>query len=190
MSNSAFTGIVRVTPAFLCGMFAAMYFHPDPLFLSFLLVFSFLMLIGLRFFLNSGNKYNYRWLNGLCIHFSIATAVCLVTHSKNEIFYPTHFSNQSSSIALKGIVNEAPVVKGKNLRFELKVVAVKSDSSWFETKGRCLVYIRRDSIKEIPEYGDVLLFLKTPVEVMPPLNPVNLIFKHGCRIDKSIIRFF
>ncbi len=121
--------------------------------------------------------YAYRWLIGLCFHVSVFLSAYLITILKSEISYPDHFSKTASVKAFSCIVNEAPITKGKNIRFEAEINEVKVGESWKKVKGKCLIYIRRDSLVVFPVYGDKLLFTKSPQQVKPPMNPGSFNFE-------------
>ncbi len=171
MGGGNYTGIIRIVPAFLCGMFLAMYYKPDYFLLCTFLSFPLLILLGLKFLIKSQQQYSWRWLTGVCIQVAVLFSAALLTVLKSEISYTNHFSKNNSSDAYMCIINEAPIVKGKNLRFEVQITGVKSGKEWLEVQGRCLVYVRTDSSLAFPEYGDKLLFLKAPQLVAAPMNP-------------------
>lgn len=49
--------------------------------------------------------------------------------------------------------------------------AIYADSSWQSTKGKVLVYFRKDSLSSLLKYGDRLMFKGSPDSIKGPKNP-------------------
>ncbi len=171
MSFGSTAGIIRFVPTFLLGIILSTFVEINiPIFL--LILFILLLFLYLhKLIIPSRHHFSIRWLIGLVIHLPVLVSALLISALKTEIKYSHHFSRFLSPSSITCIVNEAPIVKGKNLRFEAELKELNSNDSWLRVKGKVLVYIRIDSLISTPSYGDLLLISKIPQELSPPLNP-------------------
>jgi competence protein ComEC len=177
MSDGSYTGIIRVIPAFLAGVFLGMNI-PFAFFLpATLLLISFILLISFSLFVNPKKQYAFRWFPGSIIQAAVFVSGVLITHLDSEIVLKNHFSKIEFADSFVCVPNEEPIRKGANLRFEAEVRMLKVAGIWKETSGKCLVYIKSDSISSAPNYGDKLLFLKQPARVKSPMNPGTFNFQ-------------
>jgi len=177
MSSTSFAGIIRFVPAFLTGILLSTFVDIDISSSLLFLVFLLLLLYINRLIIPSKYHYSLRWLIGSFIHLPVLISGLLLTSLQKEINYPDHFSKLKTDSLLTCIVNEAPIVKGKNIRFEAIVKEVKQGNSWHNTKGKLLIYLRIDSLIVKPNYGDLLILRKIPLKLSPPLNPGTFDFQ-------------
>ncbi|TAH41539.1 MAG: ComEC family competence protein [Bacteroidetes bacterium] len=181
MQSERLTGIIRLLPAFLGGIFFSMYFQPANQFLLILLLVSLAAFAAANFFLNARNSYSYRWLSGILIHLSIFTCAALVSSLKKEITFKNHFSKNIQADAFLAELSESPLNKGNNFRFEVEISTLKIGSDLHNVNGKCLVYVRKDSSLINLEYGDQIVFLKRPLDIKAPLNPGAFNFQSWLR---------
>ena len=171
MQSERFTGLIRLLPTFLAGMFFSMFFLMDKLVLAATLLLCFLLFLSTKIIIRKNKQFSFRWMYAIFIHAAIFSCASLVSSQKSEITFTDHFSKTASTDAFVCVVNESPVNKGNNWRFEVEISSLFQGNKLNRVKGKCLMYIRKDSSLSLPEYGDELLFLKKPLEVKPPLNP-------------------
>lgn len=170
MNHQSAAGILKLMPAFLAGLFPALYFDmdADPVLPLFPLLCS--LIIFFHVVIKPKSRYRLRWITGLLMHLSVFLYALLLASIKKEISHAGHFSGLDSAGAFICIVNEEPLLKGNNFRFEVSMKEVLRNDSVFRVNGRCLVYLKRDTMPA-PRYGDILLFRSIPVRVKPPANP-------------------
>ncbi len=171
MQSERYTGFIRLLPAFLSGIFFSMCFVADNLVLLIVLLSIFLSLLSLKIFIKPNKQFSLRWMYGLLIHFAIFLCACLISSLKSEITFSNHFSKTDSVDGFICVLNESPANKANNWRFEVEISHILQGKKQKTVKGKCLIYLRKDSTLSLPEYGDELLFFKKPLDVKAPLNP-------------------
>ncbi len=92
----------------------------------------------------------------------------------DERYSPTHFMvHDSDSISLfSATIMDHPTERESSYRVILKVNAVGFSSighKLINAEGKIICYIGKGT--KIPEYGDVIVFSKTPLSPLPPGNP-------------------
>jgi len=91
--------------------------------------------------------------------------------------YPFHFRNSDRSESFLAVIQEAPKEKGSSYRCEAEILQERTDHIWKVVDGKVLIYFYKDGLKDIPAYGDRIVFTKKPEEVKEPLNPEQFNFK-------------
>lgn len=91
--------------------------------------------------------------------------------------YPFHFRNSDRSESFLAVIQEAPKEKGSSYRCEAEILQERIDHTWKVVDGKVLIYFYKDGLKDIPAYGDRIVFIKKPEEVKEPLNPEQFNFK-------------
>lgn len=171
------TGIIRIVPAFLLGVYVGVYHHINTVALLVVLAICMLTVFSFKIIVGSKKQYAYRWILGLSVQIAVFISAFFTTALKSEISYSIHYSKLDSCETYVCIVNKSPISKGKNFRFEVEIVEAYRDGHWLNVQGKCLMYIRNDSILTPIVYGDKLLFRQIPSKVEPPLNPGSFDFK-------------
>ncbi len=170
MNHQSSAGILKLIPAFLAGLFPALYcdIHASLVLTLFLLACS--LIIFFQLIIKPKSRYSLRWLPGLFMHLSVFFYALLLTSLKKEINHAGHFSMIDSAQAFVCMVNEEPLLKGNNYRFEVRMKEVVKNDLTFSVTGRCLVYLKCGSVA-VPEYGDILVFRNYPERLKSPANP-------------------
>src|SRR6185369_14132579 len=65
-----------------------------------------------------------------------------------------------------------------------------SGKIWIPAKGRCLVYIAKDSVSKGLGYGDLISFSTAPGEVQPPANPSQFNYKRWLSFNQVYHQLF
>lgn len=117
-------------------------------------------------------SYRFRWINGLVVNSIMLVIGWAITSSTFLQNQPHHFSAvQSESSVYIARVIEQPITKQKSIKVLLKVNEIRDPSTSCETDGKLLCYIKRDSLFEPPQYGDVIVFHERPGLPEKPGNP-------------------
>lgn len=82
----------------------------------------------------------------------------------------SHFS-LSEIKAYQGYVLSLPETRTKVHKVELEISAIKTQHEWKKASSKVLLYIDKKAPK--PNYGDELVILGTPTEILPPANPAQ-----------------
>ncbi len=89
-----------------------------------------------------------------------------------------HFSNHleySKSSQLRII--EAPLEKANSIKIIVEVEAIQTDSAIYNTLGKALLYLQKDSSANNLEYGDIIVFRDKIRATEPPQNPDQFDYK-------------
>lgn len=123
--------------------------------------------------------YALQWINGLLIGITIFLIGFRITIDYNQSFQNNHFGQyfQKGDILLVRVI-EPPSEKENTYKVVTSVKNVIKDSTeQFQTKGKLITYIEKDSIIPSIQYGDVLLIKSDIKEVDYPSNPNEFHYK-------------
>ena len=120
--------------------------------------------------------YKVRWISGTLIYIFILLAGFTVASIRNS-------TNQCEKIPLNapiefaGVVWEEPEIKNTSVSTIVKLQGYYDDNEYFPLNYKVQVYFSKDSLTNIPEYGDLILFRSRLSEIDPPDNPYAFNFK-------------
>jgi competence protein ComEC len=170
--------LFRVLLAFVAGIVTSSftdYFLRVPVYLSGLLLGSVIFLV---FF--SGQLLNYanRWVPGiiiLALHFLFGYQIAL---QKTGYHNPVHIVNiRHQPELIMGRVNEPLTEKEKSYSVVLKIIRIRDTSNWSSCKGNVMLYLQKDSLSALLQYGDILV-LRAKLDSIPvPANPYQFSYK-------------
>ena len=120
-------------------------------------------------------NYNKRWISGILIHlFMFYVGLVMVSSKNTEII---NYKIENKGVIL-GKISEVPKYKNKTIKLIIELIAVNKNKQWEETKGKVLVYVKRDSTKPIIEIGDRLVFTPNFQEIKNAKNPNEFDYKN------------
>lgn len=104
--------------------------------------------------------YRFKWIAGVCIMLMVMLLAMLLTHYKNVQHQQTWFGNYySDSSKLMVRLREPPVEKNKSYKVEAEVVTVMNRRGTFTTKGKLILYFKKDSGRAQQLHSGMLLLL-------------------------------
>lgn len=169
--------MVRLIVPFLTGIIAGLYL-PSEYFsdwILLLLLFLFIVFVSLALF--SRNYQNVKVFGGFTALIFIAAFGLFRTISCIEINNKSHFSRSLDADVYVGRVIEEPVIKKRTLKAVVVIEKkIKSDTV-YNCSGKALVYFEQDSASGQLNYGDVLVFSKSPARIEKAPNPGAFDFK-------------
>ena len=65
----------------------------------------------------------------------------------------------------------------KTIKVPVRLLASRSSEDWQKAEGKLMLYIRKDSLRKVPAYGDRLLVKMAPAEIPGPLNSNTFNYK-------------
>ena len=83
----------------------------------------------------------------------------------------------SNSNAYEGIIVEQPKIKDKTVQTIIQIEAVKDSINWNKFNTKLVVYIQKDSVSELLQYGDRLVFSGYLNEITNAGNPKEFDYK-------------
>lgn len=134
------------------------------------------LLIAFLFSKQFKNNFSYQYLRGIPLLLFLLFAGIQITDLHREINYPGHFSKQTGSTYLLKIA-EPPKHKEKTLKATAEVIAVKAGKKWFQTTGKLLVYLKKDTRSIHLQYGDIIVSKSKIVDCPPSKNPFEFNYK-------------
>jgi competence protein ComEC len=126
-------------------------------------------------------NFRYRWLFGIPLSFFLFSIAYLLTvryDDRNEAAHFSQYLKEPTESTILGVVEDR-VEKEKSIRITLKIKELSQNSDSIKyVSGNLLLYLKKDStLKEAPQYGDVLVAQTVIREIEPPKNPDAIDFK-------------
>ena len=183
--------LFRLLPALIFGILSSIFNLKFNLFIGWpaiilcLLIMLFQVVWQKKYF-----SYSYRWAFGLATHVLIFSFAYLITELKTEIHDAGHFSNMNNVSGYMAYLDDSKLEKSKSYKATIRIVAVKANNHWIKAKGKCLIYIARDSSSKNLGYGDLIYFTNKPLEVQPPLNPSQFNYKRWLSFNQVYHQLF
>ncbi len=171
------TPVLRLLPFCIGGILTGLTFQvPQFILLAsfFISFFSFLLCYYFVSKKYSGIRVFMLGLTSFLLMYILFINFTVLNTQKN---YPFHFRNSDRSESFLAVIQEAPKEKGSSYRCEAEILQERIDHTWKVVDGKVLIYFYKDGLKDIPAYGDRILFIKKPEEVKEPLNPEQFNFK-------------
>lgn len=168
----------RLVIPLLAGIITAAFFpflHP---FSFFVIIFLSLLFILFSFSTVFNSRYNLRWVYGTCLSFLLYLSGFEITILNTENLLPRHYSAKySPGDKIIAMVAEPTVSKEKSLKTILEIKAVIRDTCRYPANGKILAYFEKDSISELLQYGNYLVFCTSLSHIPPPQNPEEFNYK-------------
>ncbi len=131
------------------------------------------------FFSSKYGYYKFRYLNGFFAFSIIFFIGGYLTKSKYHEHRDDHYLNSNDKIkGFSGIVFKPANERKNHYRYDLKLKYVIGDGdSLLNTSGKIHLYIRKDSLEEVFQYGDHLQVIGNYFLVQDPGNPNEFNYK-------------
>lgn len=168
--------IVRPCIFFILGILSALYLDADvhiPMF-----VFIALFFVAIIFSSKRIVTYKNIWVYGVIIYLLIFLSGFEITNIKTSKFDSDNFINfKTGDNPVIVQLLEPVTAKPNSYKSVVKVIAVKDKGSWRSTKGKAIVYFKKDSLASELFYGDRIIFNKNFDEIAAPANPYEFNYK-------------
>ena len=168
--------IVRILLAFATGVGTSMFYAINHwlslcYFSIFLLAFIVLPLVFRAF--------QQRWFTGFAALIMFYFAGILTHTYQNNLFHDSHFSYVPNAKTFLIRIDEEPIKKSHSYKMRARVLQCTNTSNQLiTTTGNVLIYISKNELTSLPNYGDVLMLNANDVrEVPPPKNPYEFDYK-------------
>ncbi|HBX50372.1 MAG: hypothetical protein A2275_12510 [Bacteroidetes bacterium RIFOXYA12_FULL_35_11] len=160
--------LLRLAIPFIAGIALSVYLQIQ---VPFVEIFTCLVFLSLFVFHKSKFFSNYQtsWIHGMLVHlFFIFCGFWLVqiNHAKIATGIP-----ENINLIISGVVSDPPAEGGKSHRIVIEADQYKIKKDWQSVKGKILLYLEKDSLIQIPEPGDKLVFITNLSRVKSPANP-------------------
>ncbi|MEI6821183.1 MAG: ComEC/Rec2 family competence protein [Bacteroidota bacterium] len=136
-------------------------------------VFVFILILFALIFSNYIIKRKNDWIVGLILNvllFISAYQLTIIANSTRNA--PNYYGNIPSDSDLYLVKIIEPIsVKQNSTKAIVKVEASNIKGVWESSNGKGIIYIEKDSLSDILNYGDQLLIYSQFIAVKPPLNP-------------------
>ena len=135
-------------------------------------------LILLSHFLKSiFSDYSKRWVFGLFLNLFFVTFGIFITENQKPENESNHYTNYPSRNSVIRLLEDV-IVKQNSYKCEVKVIAVKSDEKWVNTSGKAILYLAKDSLSELLQFGDELIINSQWKSIDAPTNPAQFNYKN------------
>ncbi|TAF64574.1 MAG: ComEC family competence protein [Cytophagales bacterium] len=180
MSSLAVYTYLKIVIVFIIGIITSRYFElssfQNNIILSLICTHIGLYCIEAFFLKNTSFFYHTAGVQTFWIIALLGFYLAQKSIEKNDA---AHFIHQNQDAITHYIANiqSEPQEKSKFVRLEVKVVAIKTNQKWIDTKGKVIVYIRKDTNKLKNEplyqlaYGDEIIIRAKPTPTTQPTNP-------------------
>lgn len=139
-----------------------------------------ILIILISIYINTNQQsYKGRWITGILISVAILFIGILTVVIKNEVNYPSHYTNyidgHQQTFAIK-IISE-PIRKARYIKTNSKVITVYSKGKMIRTEGKSIIYFPASKNADKIKIGDILLINSTFTSIKPPDNPNQFNYK-------------
>ena len=168
--------IVRILFAFAAGIGTSMFYAINHWISLSYFVFFLIAFVVLPRILKA---YQQRWFAGFAALLMFYFAGVLVHTYQNNLFHSSHFSYIPHAKSYLIRVDEEPIKKSQSYKMRAKVLQCTDSSNQIKTTtGNVLIYISKNELNSLPNYGDVLLLNANDVRDVPlPKNPSEFDYK-------------
>ncbi|MBN2662786.1 MAG: ComEC family competence protein [Bacteroidales bacterium] len=161
---------IALFPPFVVGILFAVIFNFYIPYLHFILLFLLIVFVFSENKLFVKNTISFSWL---IFPFIFLLGVFIVDYHKVN---PPQIINSNSNV-YEGVIVEQPKIKDKTVQTIIQIEAVNDSVNWTEFNTKIVVYIQKDSITELLQYGDRLVFLGYLNEITNAGNPKEFNYK-------------
>ncbi len=126
-------------------------------------------------------KYRSSWITGVCVTIIFLSLGAILTR-QNDIRYNENWfgKNYKQGSTLLVTLLENPIEKPKSLKAIAEVNLLKNNNTTVETKGKIIIYFKKDSLAKNLGYGSVIAFQKPLQEIKNSGNPGGFDYKIFC----------
>ncbi|CAN5736992.1 ComEC/Rec2 family competence protein [soil metagenome] len=170
----------RLLLSLVSGILLEWYLQIDLSTLVFALIVPVLSLL-LYSFLPLSKKFMLRWLQGVAIMVLLMVFGAVITYMNDLRNRPGWYQNNYSTPSSMLVTIEEPLVnKTNSFKALATVTAVSKNGNWQSSKGKILIYFKKDSTAPAIEYGSQLLIQKPLQEISNSGNPGAFDYKRYC----------
>ncbi len=168
--------IVRILFAFAAGIGTSMFYAINHWISLSYFVFFLITFIVLPRILKA---YQQSWYAGFAALLMFYFAGVLLHTYQSNLFHGSHFSYTPHAKSYLIRVDEEPIQKSHSYKMRAKVLQCADSSNQIKTTtGNVLIYISKNQLNSLPNYGDVLLLNANDVRDVPqPKNPYEFDYK-------------
>ena len=126
-------------------------------------------------------KFTLRWLQGsliMLLFVTIGAAITYCNDLRNQAAWYQNINDSSNNVLVT--VEEPLVEKANSFKALATVNAVNSNNEWHSTKGKILLYFKKDSLPPPVNYGLQLIIQKPLQEINNSGNPGAFDYKRYC----------
>ncbi len=169
---------VRLLLPFIGGILSAIYFPHEfenaLVVLSVLIILVSAIVLIPQFNISYKNSFWFGWIS----YITLFLLAYHLTIYKTEKFSSDHFSKiKDPSHLVYARVSDSYIEKERSIKVILEIRAVKKGQSWMSSRGKAVVYIKKNDLSLKLEYGEEL-FLKADFKDIPePQNPAEFNYK-------------
>lgn len=129
----------------------------------------FASLLFIYFFLKS---YRLRWVFGGLLSLLLLVSGMQNTYLRDPSRDKNHLLNDTTTyLTYFARVTEPPLEREKSTRLQIEIVAVSDGIRLIQRSGRMIGYLSQQDSLNLPVYGQLIKFSKSPVVIPPSLNP-------------------
>jgi competence protein ComEC len=161
--------LARITFGFVLGIIAAFYIKPNPQIVFISLSISFLAL-GITYFSSRKNIIPplYFGLATCFLSFFIGITTQI---AHNDLFQKSNYIHHNSVFEKPHLLSITLREKLKSSNSNDRYIAIVNRIDHFESTGRVILNVRKDSLRHVFEIGDILQIKTTLLKNSPPNNP-------------------
>jgi len=169
---------LRMLLPFIAGVLIQLVFNiplPVP---GMVCVAGFLLLMIHTVFKKFSSSWKLRSIGGICLNLAFIAAGMSVTYLKTGSNNPNHFMYRDSEPATYLAKITRPLVEKPGSFKTIAEIFVKvNGNGWQHVSGLVLVYLQKDSVASVLNYGDVICFSSGPARIPSPGNPAEFDYR-------------
>ena len=170
--------LLRIFIAYTMGVISVLVCGYHTIFPFYLLLIPAFFIFILAYFSHRLISYRFRWIYGLIASAGFFVLGMYVINYKTQINRENHFSKYIQvGDLVRASVCEYPQLKEKSVKLIVNVDRLISEKQMKNTIGKAVIYIKKDSLSSMIEYGDVILFKNSLNPVTSSGNPYEFNYK-------------
>src|SRR5882672_3902854 len=180
----------RLVAALIAGITAEWYFNIQ---IKHIIIFTCIFMILACSFsiLPSSKKFLIGWLHGLLILLLFVCAGMIMTWQQNIHHNKKWYGNvYSSNNDLLVTITEQFVEKANSYKTLAEINAVYIHGHWLSTTGNILLYLKKDSVKPVLQYGSQIIFNKSLQPIQNSKNPAAFNYNGYCLFQDITAQVF
>jgi competence protein ComEC len=194
MKNYSQIPFLRILFPFILGIFTQHYFNVTWFNWAYLLILL-IILIYLSYSSHiSRNKKTAIQLLADVLLFLLANNLSWQTNYQNQQSFYGNLVTTDSTITCLAVLTDIPIEKEKFIKSEVSLKAIKTKNEYVPTKGKVLVYFKKNTLSQNLKAGEYLILKTKLLAIQPPSNPFQFNYKnylsnkqiyHQCFIDSA-----
>ena len=169
--------LLRFLVPFIGGIICTDFFLASIFWVQLITLLFILVSIGLHFYLRKKIQRSFQFAGSIIILLLFFLSGILLTHTRQENTYTTHFSQINDVRYMVARVIEAPQEKEKSVSCLVQISAANQATKNHKTQGKAQVYLAKDSASLSLSYGDYIIIRGQLNEIAASKNPFQFNFK-------------